>query len=100
MLIDSHTHMDHCREEPAELVADARDAGVGLIIQSGIDLKRSCYSVELADRFPEVFATVGFHPHEAGNLDEAALAGVYRTPLFSPARRFWLVMVSSPCTVS
>lgn len=76
MLIDSHTHLDHCREGPAALVEDARGAGVGLIIQSGTDLKRSRYSVELAERFPEVFATVGFHPHEAGHLDEAALAEI------------------------
>ncbi len=73
MLIDSHTHLDHCHEDPAELVADAQEAGVDIIIQSGIDLQRSRHSVELAERFPQVFATVGFHPHEAGNLDEAAL---------------------------
>ncbi len=78
MLIDSHTHMDHCREDVAGLVAEAREAGVGLIIQSGIDLKRSLRSVEMAERFPEVFATVGFHPQEAGNLDEDALAGIER----------------------
>jgi TatD DNase family protein len=76
MLIDSHTHLDHCREDPADLVAEAREAGVGLIIQSGIDLQRSRYSVELAERFPEVFATVGFHPHEAGHLDDEALAEI------------------------
>ena len=76
MLIDSHTHLDHCREEAADLVADAQAAGVGLIIQSGIDLERSRHSVELAERLPEVFATVGFHPHEAGHLDDAALAEI------------------------
>lgn len=74
MLIDSHTHLDHCQEDPAWLVADATEAGVGLIIQSGIDLKRSRHSVELAERFPQVYATVGFHPHEAGHLDDAGLA--------------------------
>ena len=74
MLIDSHTHLDHCQEDPAWLVADAAEAGVGLIIQSGIDLQRSRYSVELAERFPQVYATVGFHPHEAGRLDDAGLA--------------------------
>lgn len=76
MLIDSHTHLDHCREDPAWLVADAAEAGVGLIIQSGIDLQRSRRSVELAERFPQVYATVGFHPHEAGRLDEAGLAEI------------------------
>ena len=74
MFIDSHTHLDHCQEEPEALVADALWAGVGLIIQSGIDLKRSWQSVTMAARFPEVFATVGFHPQEAGLLDDEGRA--------------------------
>jgi TatD DNase family protein len=83
MFIDSHTHLDHCREQPAALVADAAGAGVGLIIQSGIDLERSRQSVAMAERFPQVFATVGFHPQEAGLLDDvgrAAVEGLVRHP--------------------
>ena len=76
MFIDSHTHLDHCREDAAALVADALEAGVGLIIQCGTDLPRSRRSVELAEQFPEVYATVGYHPHEAGNLDDAGLAEI------------------------
>lgn len=76
MLIDAHTHLDHCKEDPEVLVADAGEAGVQLIIQSGIDLQRSRYSVDLAERFSEVFATVGFHPHEAGHLDDVALVEI------------------------
>lgn len=74
MFIDSHTHLDHCREDAAELVADAREAGVGLIIQSGTDLDRSRRSVELAEQFPEVFATVGYHPQEAGLVEAGGWA--------------------------
>ena len=73
MLIDTHVHLDHSRKAPAELVADAREAGVGLIIQCGTDLPRSRLSVELAEQFPEVFATVGYHPHEAAKLDDTGL---------------------------
>jgi len=78
VLIDSHTHLDHCREDATALVAEAREAGVGVIIQSGTDLARSRRSVELAEQFPEVFATVGYHPHEAATLDEAGLAEIER----------------------
>jgi TatD DNase family protein len=76
MFIDSHTHLDHCKEDTAALVADAAGAGVGLIIQSGIDLERSRQSVAMAERFPQVFATVGFHPQEAGLLDDEGRAAV------------------------
>jgi TatD DNase family protein len=78
MLIDSHTHLDHCREAPAALVADARQAGVGLIIQCGIDEERSRYSVEQAERFSEVFAVVGYHPQEAGRVNDAGFAEIER----------------------
>jgi TatD DNase family protein len=76
VLIDSHTHLDHCKDEPSSLVDDALAAGVGLIIQSGIDLQRSQRSVVLAETFPRVFATVGFHPQEAGLLDDEGRAGL------------------------
>ena len=70
MLIDSHTHLDHCREDAGSLVADARAAGVGLIIQCGTDLERSRYSVELAERFPEVLGHRGLSPPRGGHLDD------------------------------
>lgn len=73
MLIDSHTHLDHSEEDDSSLVAGAREAGVGLIIQSGINLESSHYSVEAAERFPEVFASVGFHPQESGLLTAEAM---------------------------
>jgi TatD DNase family protein len=76
VFIDSHTHLDHCREDADALIARARQVGVGIIIQSGIDLERSAHSLALAGRFPEVFATVGFHPQEAGLLDDEGRTGL------------------------
>lgn len=76
MFVDSHTHLDHCEEDAAFLVDDAAKAGVDLIIQSGIDLGRSRTSVALAERFPQVFAAVGFHPQESGLLDDEGRAGL------------------------
>lgn len=76
MFIDSHTHLDHCKEDASVLVDAADKAGVEIIIQSGIDLGRSRSSVALAERFSQVFATVGFHPQEAGLLDDEGRAGL------------------------
>ena len=83
MLIDSHTHLDHTEADPAALVAEAAQAEVALIIQSGTDLASSRYAVALAERFPQVFCTVGFHPQEAGTMghdDVAPLAELARHP--------------------
>ena len=67
MLIDSHTHLDHCREDAAALVADAR-AGRG---RPHHPVRHRPGALALLgarwpSAFPEVFATVGFHPQEAG----------------------------------
>ncbi|MGI5939881.1 MAG: TatD family hydrolase [Thermoleophilia bacterium] len=68
MFIDSHTHLDHIDREAADLVVEAAEAGVGIIIQSGTNLESSRHAVALAERYPQVFCSVGFHPQEAGLL--------------------------------
>lgn len=76
MLIDCHTHLDQSEESDVALVAGAREAGVGVIIQSGINLESSRYSAEAGERFPEVYASVGLHPHEAGLATPRAMAEI------------------------
>jgi len=78
MLIDAHTHLDHSEEEASALVTAAREAGVGIIVQSGINLESSRYSVQAAGEFPEVYASVGFHPQEAGLVTAEAMAEIER----------------------
>jgi TatD DNase family protein len=78
VLVDSHTHLDQSKEQAADLVVAARTAGVGLIIQSGINLEASLESVRLAEEFPEVFASVGFHPQESGELTAEAFEQIER----------------------
>lgn len=67
MLIDAHAHLDDpilaSREE--EVVAAAKAAGVGLIVNASSDLPSSEASVALAKRRAEIYAVIGVHPHEA-----------------------------------
>ena len=74
--MDSHTHLDHCKEDAAELVNQARAAGVEVIVQSGTDPSSSQEAVHLAETFPEVYATVGYHPHDADALESQGWARV------------------------
>ncbi|NMA60375.1 MAG: hydrolase TatD, partial [Firmicutes bacterium] len=66
-MIDSHAHLN----DPAftsdlpEVVARAHDAGVHIIINVGYDLPSSKRAVELAERYPGLWAVVGVHPHDA-----------------------------------
>lgn len=75
-IIETHTHLDmeHFDLDRTEVRARAIKAGVFRIITIGIDLESSNKAIQLAETYPEVFATVGFHPHEADKVTEADIA--------------------------
>jgi TatD DNase family protein len=84
-IIDSHAHLQF-EEFAAELngvLARAEGAGLEAIINVGTDLASSRDAVALADRFPQLYAAVGLHPHEAATFTVEmgeALAGLARHP--------------------
>lgn len=67
IMIDSHAHLnDPAFAEDVEVVVDrAKVAGVETIINVGYDLTSSQRAVELAERFSNLWAVVGLHPHDA-----------------------------------
>jgi TatD DNase family protein len=65
-LIDTHAHLDAPDAPAAELLARAREAGVGRVIAVGCGIESSRATLEIADREEGVFAALGFHPHQAG----------------------------------
>ncbi len=56
------------RPDQEAVVARARQAGVRLIINVGISLKNCRQVLETADKYPQVFATLGVHPHGVKSL--------------------------------
>lgn len=76
ILADSHAHLDEPEMLPDQdqVVARARQAGVALIINVGINGANSEAVLATADRYPEVYAAVGVHPHGAVNLTPRELA--------------------------
>jgi len=72
MLIDTHAHLDDARYDGDReaMIARAREAGVGTFITIGCDLATSRAAVELADRYPFVYASIGVHPHEVRHIDD------------------------------
>lgn len=70
-MIDSHCHLDRCEGEPEEVVERARLAGLTRILTVGLDGPGNRRQVEMAGRFPEVFAAIGRHPNEAEGFGEA-----------------------------
>lgn len=63
MLVDSHCHLDYFVEaEIEQVIARAREAGVGRMVTIGVRLSQSAQVKALTERFPEVWGTVGVHP--------------------------------------
>lgn len=79
MLVDAHAHLDfdEFSGEEAEAVARAQGAGVGRIVNVGTTLERSKASVALADRFDDVWATVGVHPHDAAEVTDEVVTQLH-----------------------
>ncbi|MCX6811066.1 MAG: TatD family hydrolase [Candidatus Berkelbacteria bacterium] len=71
MFIDTHAHLDfpEFKNEVHQVLGRAIDVGVRRIINVGVDFDSSKKSVDLARKYPEVFASIGIHPHSANDLD-------------------------------
>jgi len=70
MLIDSHCHLDYFQGEDLNgVLARAAAAGVGEMVTIGTRLSRSDEMRAIADAHPNVWCTVGIHPHNAGEGD-------------------------------
>jgi TatD DNase family protein len=67
MLIDSHCHLDFpdFARELDDVVGRARAAGVGRIVTISTRVHRLADLLSIAERFPDVFCSVGTHPHHA-----------------------------------
>src|SRR3984885_15958437 len=67
MLIDSHCHLDF-PDFAAELdavVARARGVGIARMVTISTRVARHAQVLAIAERFPDVFCSVGTHPHYA-----------------------------------
>lgn len=67
MLIDTHAHLNDKRLLPLvdEVVANMDNDNLEAIINVSYDLESSIKSVELADKYNNIYAVVGLHPHDA-----------------------------------
>ena len=72
-MIDSHTHLEICEPDDADLVDAAAAAGVGRLLTIGMDGASGRAALAAAERFGSVWAAVGRHPNSAAGWDAAGL---------------------------
>ena len=80
MLFDTHAHFDsrQFNEDRDELLSSLPGQGVSLIVNPGCDIPTSRTAVELAEKYPFVYAAVGFHPEDLEGAELSDLEEVRR----------------------
>ncbi|MBF0491774.1 MAG: YchF/TatD family DNA exonuclease [Deltaproteobacteria bacterium] len=78
MLLDSHTHLsfrDFKTQEMDAVLLRAQEAGVETLINigAGEGWEGNPRAVDIAEQYPQVYATVGMHPHDAKFVTEGIL---------------------------
>jgi TatD DNase family protein len=76
MLIDTHAHLDfpEFAEDLDDVLLGAKQAGVERIITIGRTLQSSRKAIQLAERCPQIYASVGIHPNSASQEREDFLS--------------------------
>ena len=72
MLIETHAHLDYSDFAPDfdDVLARATAAGVTRIVTIGTSVESSRRAVELAEKYPNVYAVIGVHPNAAEEVDD------------------------------
>lgn len=75
MIFDSHAHYDHeqFRSDREALFKKLPEEGIQYIINVASDMRSSRMSIELAKRYPFIYASVGVHPHDVKDMKEEHL---------------------------
>lgn len=71
-IIDTHCHleMDAFDQDREEVIQRARDSGIEAMITIGSDLEGNIGGLELSRKYDFIYASVGFHPHDAKDFTE------------------------------
>jgi TatD DNase family protein len=80
MLVDSHCHLDFpdFAEERDAIIARALEAGVGRMVTISTRVRRFPDILAIAEAYPQVYCSVGTHPHNAGEETDVTVDDLVR----------------------
>ena len=68
--IDIHCHIDVYGKKIGEIVKRAKERGIGVIVNNGVNAGTNRLTLQLSEQFPEIKAALGLYPIDALLLDE------------------------------
>src|SRR5690348_10856099 len=71
MLIDTHAHLDSPKfdNDREAVIARALEAGIDTIVNIGFNRETIPTTLALAEKYPFIYAVVGWHPTDAIHMD-------------------------------
>ena len=74
-MVDTHAHLDMnvFDKDRDDVIFRAKEANVNNIISVGTNLESSKKAIGLAEKYPEILAAVGFHPHDSAKVGKAEI---------------------------
>lgn len=71
-IFETHAHLDFedFNKDRDQVIKNALKAGVEKIINVGTDEATSLHSIEMAKKYPQIYAAVGYHPSTVEHFDE------------------------------
>jgi len=78
MLFDTHAHYDDARFDADRdaLLASLPPGGVGMVVNASSNLDSARTGIQLAEKYPFVWATVGVHPHDAKTMEDGTVGAL------------------------
>ncbi|MEA3490082.1 MAG: YchF/TatD family DNA exonuclease [Candidatus Omnitrophota bacterium] len=75
-LVDTHCHLDFpdYKDDLDDVIKSAENSGVVRLISPGTSIESSARALELAEKYPSVFAAAGVHPHGADDVKDGDMA--------------------------
>ncbi len=71
-MIDTHCHLffDELYKDLDNIIKEAKNSGVEFLICPSTNLETAKITLEIAEKYPEVYAAIGVHPHDTSNFDD------------------------------
>jgi TatD DNase family protein len=75
MFIDTHAHLffENFKDDIDDVIARAKESRVDYIVIPATDIKTAKEAIELSEKYEQIYATVGIHPHDSKEWDESLI---------------------------
>ena len=81
-IFETHAHLNFkdFNKDRVELIKRCFQSGIEYIINIGLDKETSEASIKLSEEYEQIYATVGYHPHDAEKFDKAVVLKLAKHP--------------------